>query len=374
MEKVAPVTVEPTTITDSASFIADKTYTYSKNIVVGEKLAAAAGNLTPKMLYLDKYGYVISVADPFVPANYGVILAVQSVTFPTASTNVYLLKSDGKAAVVNGAIITGGTGAVGDIVAIDESTPGLTILDVKASAAAPAAAVTSIKPGVVVSTTKAGTFKANDKTLFLLSYKTTTGSTKYASYVGVANVPEMNGSANYTVFNVGGYAAAVYVDTATFPAAAATTQTMVYADFSSATLVQDATKGNYWTMNAVVDGVAAKIEVSNDVKKGMSGDEIWGAVTKDANGIITAKSTYAGTGIAIVTGKTGTTAAADGIVKFGTGSAAVELTYTDNTQVFKLTFGGATKTTVDGITDDANDTVIYVTKNGVLTAAFITVV
>ena len=95
---------------------------------------------------------------------------------------------------------------------------------------------------------------------------------------------------------------------------------------------------------------------------------------KNDKGVITDLTPMqtSGTGnVATVTGVTGTEAAKNGVVKLG----SAELTYAENAPIYMVAVDGTiTLSGVASIAKDTNDTGVYYTTDGVLTAAMIQVV
>jgi hypothetical protein len=368
VSKVEATTVTPTSYTANSFVAGGQTYQYSANNAGG-----TIAGFTPVQIYLDSYGYVINTAAVNPVPNYAVVLNTNSTT-PDWTTGVavlsaQLLKADGTVEVVEVTSLSGITN--GDIVTYADGTGANAGKVVLTWAASTANYPTRVTTGTVGFTVAAANHKANANTIFLVK-TVANGVASYKAYTGISNVPSITASTATTyVAGTGtnaGYDAIVYVDTATLASTPNVTNTIVYVASASAVQNNDAEKGAYTTYNAVVDG---KITTINTTANRFAADALLGDVTTNAAGFISASTALSGTGIVVTSSATGTTAAANGVVAFN----SVELTYTDSTAVYYIDAAGViTSSTVSAIKTDADDTVTYYTTNGVLTAAFITVV
>ena len=387
---------------NNRAFVAGTTtYKYNEN-AASFVVASDVTNKTSKVVYLDDNGYVVAVADPTTSANLAVVLAATSTQSLDGYTyNVRLLLADGtikdvvatKAASNN--VGTPGAYGVNEIVTYTVNSTGKYVLT-NAGTAAAGVYAPAITTGTVAFSAGSNEAtptavktdnKANAKTLFFVVTYASDGTPTYKVYTGISSVPSIAGFKGTTgvtevsdVYTAEGatYASAAFVNDAKLTSDATTSKDVIYVTTKGAVPMTDSTLGSYVIYHAVVNGTVTTVNAATDV---FTADGIYAAVTKDTNGVITAKTPMADSPanvtpvIKYVTGATGTAAESNGIVEFNTvnNATATELTYADSTTVYYVAADGTiTTSAVGSIKTDSNDTAIYYTTNGVLTSAFIT--
>ena len=374
LEKVEATSVTPNRYTANDFIAGGVTYKYSANAVCA---AYADTKFGATNIVLDKFGYVIDRPASFTaptPIEYAVFLSstTDAKVWP-ATEDTYraqIVKADGSVAIVatdKDYQKTAGFVA-GDVVVCKAGT----LADTGKTLFTKAAAFESGSNVVITkNTVKFGTAaKANDKTVFLLNTKDANGNfTVYTPYTGIGNVPSTKSPATnkYTVVNnKDGFAEFVFVSGAVLDVPSTAAKTVTFVDYSSGKTVVDADKGEFTTYNAVVDGKITTIEVvaKTDPFKTVGKDAIWSDMTTK-DGLVTAATKMSG----FVSGSK-TEAAAIGVI----GLNGDYFTYNDATQVYMISASGIKSIAVADIKTDANDEVVYLVKDGVLTAAFITAV
>lgn len=348
------------------SFVADgTTYKYSAKAVNKVESADVTSKLE-KTVYLDAQGNVIYVTGVAAPKQYAVVLSAAKDTssldgttykarllMPDATTQDVVVDADAdplKLSIVEYAEIAGKYKLT--------------------SAGAYATGTTAVTTGTVSFTAGGASTKANAKTIFLVVTESIPGVAKYDAYTGISAVPTISAADGAAYVAAGGYATIVFINKANIPAAASTD--VIFVTETGASTATDATKKDYYTYNAVVNGEITKIETAGAAAIAPiagAGQLIIGQTTKDGNGlIVTAAEWSAPTGITYVKKTVGVTAAAAGVITFDT-----ELTYNDDTAFYTIApvTGAITKVDVAEIATSATATVTYYAKGGVLVAAFI---
>ncbi len=351
------------------SFVADgTTYKYSAKAANKVESGDVTGKLE-KTVYLDAQGNVIYLTGIPAPVQYAVPLAYAADSSLDGTTyNVRLLMPDATTQDVVATKAVGDGYNLYDIVTYTVNPAGKYVLTT--AGAADTATTADIKTGTVSFTAGSASSKANAKTIFLVVTESVPGVAKYDAYTGISAVPTITAQSGSALVEVGGYATIVFINKATIPAAASTD--VIFVTETGASAATDATKKDYYTYNAVVNGEITKIETAGAAAIAPiagAGQLIIGQTTKDGNGlIVTAAEWTAPTGITYVKKVTGVTAAAAGVITFDT-----ELTYNDDTAFYTIApvTGAITKVDVAEIATSATATVTYYAKGGVLVAAFI---
>ena len=131
----------------------------------------------------------------------------------------------------------------------------------------------------------------------------------------------------------------------------------------------DVTDGEYYEYKAVVNGELTTVKTSEKIAKGSY--KFVSSVSVNEKGVITAFGT------AVESKKATGTEAYDadlGLVKFVSGDGKGSFTVSSDCAVYTVENGEITVGSIDNILTDANDTVVYTLKDGVVTSVYVTVV
>ena len=344
---------------DATSFKADgATYKYSANAAGAIANADVTGK-TEKVVYFDEYGYVIKVANPTAEdPDYAYVMAIDSEVALFGDPVYYakLLYVDGTIEAVK--IPTADNGLNGKLVSYAEITSGsdkgkidLTEVASSYTGSFSVAKNSASLQGALV----------NDKTIFVVE-TTKDGDKVYTVYTGVRNVPALTCTKVSGVTDVGVWTVFYAMD-ATLTASSSTAEDVIYVDASSEKNAVDV-DGSYYTYKAIVNGEI--VDTYEATVSGLGG--LYGSVTKNDDGRVTAGTALSGTDIALVS-ETGTAAASKGLIALGSTSYI----YDDATTVYVIDVdGNIAASSISAIEADANDVVEGYTTKGVLTMVIIT--
>ena len=364
---VAPTGASTGYVTGGSFAVGTTEYKYSDTALAKLGAGGVAYSFTPFTAVYDAYGYVIATTGVETAANYAVVLAAGNTDngLNGYTYNVQLLKADGKIEVVKqtkhatnntGKITTAGTIVTYTV----NATTGVYDLTDVASTDYSAKTI-ALKSGVSKFTWNGAPYYANAKTLFFVQTGTATAPV-FKVYTGIANVPSMSGSSDGQVIaDDSSFAKVVFVKGATEGTTAAGT---VYLTGAYSTVVS--ADGTYHVANAIVNGEVKTVKLASTPVAGL-----YAGITYTTTGIGTVIDMSSPAKTA-----TGTVAAANGVIGFTSGTNAGYYTYASDCAVFYISAVGAgSVSSINDITTDANDTVVFtVNAAGAVNAIYVQVV
>lgn len=324
------------------------------------KLTANAKNL---VAYLDPYGYVIYIDNAVIADNYAVVLAHSNAWSTSTTTEVQLLLSDGTVKKVEAKTSSfNKTDIDNNLVTYTVDSNGIYTLSDKGNNEQSGTVAVAATKGVSKFTIGANTYYANNNTVFFLN-----DGTNYKAYIGVANMPSLSG--NVDMYNVEGAAnsvvKAVYLKSSNSIETGTAGEKAAFI-YKTGTEKWYVTSDNdaYYTMNAVVDGKAATLDVNGTAYAALTTTNLVKSLSVDANNRVTNYTLVTGAANT-VTGNVDA-AAKDGVIKI----AGVNYTYASNVVCFVYDQSDAafTAKSITSLKDGNNATIQL--DNGVIVAIY----
>ena len=313
--------------------------------------------------YTDSYGYVVAAkVVKEADAQYAVVLDYKQGgwTGDTAQ-DVKLLLADGTIATVSakGKNSAGISTMKDEIVAYTVDDDVYTLEKVGTALAS-----STIKTGNA--TIDGSTdYNANSKTVFIVR-SGSAGDYTYASYTGIAKVPNLETAAG-KIYVKNGVAQFVYITSGTEVGTDA--DKLTYINFTDAEVISDG-DNTYYVCNAVVDGEITTVKVSTSAtvvdETGLYKSLTYnkdGIITKGVDAVVAPNANYDYTKV------TGTTADNNGLIVLGGKGYG----YTSDVAVYKVDDKGViTSAAISDIETDVNDVAMFTTnKDGIVTTLYL---
>jgi hypothetical protein len=390
-----------------AYFIANgTTYKYSLNAYFQDPSNTNVNpnfyNLKDELnVYCDEYGYAIYVEAVKTTTNYALVLGVGSTNpYGDVTRGATLLLADGqkvnvtydttKSDDMTAANTPGASNYITDqnVVLVTYTVGSNDVYTLKAVGTVGTGA--SLTNGKSLATVNSTSYYTTDATVYFVQTKTSNGY-DYKAYIGYANMPTAtcSGYVKYVLDNT--YRTQLNTLLITSATVTGMESNGVYIlSTKNQTVISEVDKDAYVELPAIVDGAVTTLKVSyNDLLA--SGKKLYTApgsfqgflvsnITTNSDGIVTdvtPKTAVAQNPSDLVNDyftATGTVAAANGVIGFGTSASAAQYwAYRSDTQVVYVNEAGDTLSlgTVDGIATDTTDAVTYVVDTATKTVSTI---
>ena len=325
------------------------------------------------VFYVDAYGYVVYVDEATGSEDYAYVIDLgQEGTFSRKTYMAQLLLTDGTVIEVetDKDYRTEKNGKLnGHIVSYTEDDDEYTLEDASNRALATVGTKLTIDSGVSRMSINDNYVYANSQTIFLLGDEDDDGDVTYEVYTGIKNVPTIEGvsGTEYVLYKDGNTAKVIYIENADVQGTSTGDITYILGGYET---VKDS-DGTYNVYDAVVDGEVTTVQAATTYKI-EDGDYALGDVVKtNSKGYITDLTGIdpdekAENGYKVYTG---TKRVSDETIGIGSNW----YTYSDDVLVVKIEDGELSISSISGVKNDTNDSVVAVFDDGVVVAMFITV-